>query len=208
MGIIAKQAKERELVPAGSHAARCFRMIHLGHIPDDGQFNKGYPVNKVILYFEIPNEMRVFSEERGEEPMSISKEYTVSLGEKSNLRGDLESWRGKTFTTDQLAGFDITDVISVPCLINVIHKTSKSTGNPYHYIAGISPMPKGMTCPDQINPSFIFDFDQNFNNLELLHEYFQDKIKSSVEYHDKMNPVSVQDAPMPTIDDIPDDLPF
>ena len=52
-------------------------------------------------------------------------------------------------------------------------------------------MPKGMDCPLPINPPFIFDYDANFDldTLELLHDFFKNKIKASAEYQAKMDPV-------------------
>lgn len=47
---------------------------------------------------ELPTELRVFSEKKGEQPLVIDKEYTLSMAEKSNLRKDLKLWRGKEFT--------------------------------------------------------------------------------------------------------------
>lgn len=209
MSVTAKETKPREITPAGSHIARCFSLIHYGHVPETDFNGNRVMMNKVRLSFELPNETRVFDPEKGEQPMSISKEYTVSLGEKSNMRKDLEGWRGKSFTAEELAGFDVLNIVGKPCLLNVIHKTSKSSGNNYAMISSISPLAKGMTCPDQINPTFIWDYDDHFDTsiLEGLHEFFQEKIKSSQEYKDKLNPVQVQDAPMPTAEDVPPEDP-
>jgi len=43
--------------------------------------------------------------------LMISKRYTMSLGEQSTLRKDLESWRGKKFTPEELQGFDLNACI-------------------------------------------------------------------------------------------------
>lgn len=214
MGITAKEGKKRELTPAGTHFARCYKMIHYGHVPDS-YMGEMKIVNKVKIDFELPNEMRVFDEAQGPQPMSISKEYTVSLNEGANLRKDLESWRGKAFTQDELQGFDITDIISAACLVTVIHKTS-AKGNQYAQIASISPVMKGTEAPAAINSTFVWDYEEHFdlNILENMHEYFQNIIKSSQEYKEKigLEDPDTQEVPFPSANDepdvIPDDLPF
>lgn len=209
MAITAKETKQRELTPAGSHVARCYKMIHFGHIPEM-YMGELKIQNKMRIDFELPHEMRMFDEK--EQPLSMSKDYTVSLSESSNLRKDLESWRGKVFTQDELSGFDVTAVIGASCMINVIHKVSKTSGKQYAIIASISPIPKGTECPDAINPTFIWDYEENFDEgiLENLHDWFKNQIKSSEEYKDKVSigDPDIQDAPMPELNDEPNDLPF
>jgi hypothetical protein len=46
----------------------------------------------------------------------ISKEFTLSMHEKSTLRQFLESWRGKAFTEKEALSFDVTALIGKPCL--------------------------------------------------------------------------------------------
>lgn len=213
MAITAKKTAQREPTPSGVFFARCYKLIHYGTIPDEYQ-GEHKLTNKVRIDWELPTEMHVFDPDKGEQPWSISKEYTLSLSEQANLRRDLESWRGKKFTDAELGGFDITKLLGVPCMINIAHKTSNSTGNVYAYVASVSPIPKGMTCPEPINPPFIWDYNENFDEsiLEAMNDFFKDKIKSSVEYKAKYDPIDIQDAPPPTVEDAPvegaDDLPF
>ena len=200
-GILATGNTEtkREIVPSGTHIARCYSMIHIGTVEWEWQGETKYS-NKIRVTFELPHEMRDFSGEQ--KPMVISKEYTLSLHEKSNLRRDLEGWRGKSFTNKELAHFDTTNLISKECNISIIHKTSKS-GNEFAQIGSISGMSKGTECPKQFNDSFIFNYEDNFNEdwLELQPEWIQDQIKNTDEYKNKMNQKKFQDTPT-------DDMPF
>ena len=209
--ITAKRGATREPVPSGTYPARLYKIIHYGTIPDT-YMGQQKLTNKIRFDWELPTEMRVFDPDKGEQPLSISKEYTLSMNEKSNLCHDIESWEGKKFTTDgEAESYDLTELIGRDCMINVAHKVAKGSGNTYAYIASISPMPKGMECPLPINPPFIWDYDANFDDsiLEGMHDFFKDKIKSSAEYQAKMDPIDVQEAPMPTAEDVPqDDLPF
>ena len=203
---------QRELTPAGNHIARCYSMIHIGTIQEEymGEPKMG---NKVRITWELPNELRTFKEENGEQPMVISKEYTLSMHEKSNLRKDLESWRGKGFTEDEAKEFDITKLLGVPCMLSIIHKVSKSEKQ-YATITSIASIPKGMDAPDQVNQNFEFNFCDSFSedNLESFPDFIKEKIKSSVEYIKLTNPNNENtaaniggssDTPAPE-----DDLPF
>ena len=47
------------------------------------------------------------------------------MAEKKQPKNSLKSWRGKDFTEDETKSFDITKLLGVPYMINIIHKTSK-----------------------------------------------------------------------------------
>jgi hypothetical protein len=145
-----------EPIPAGTYLARCYSMVQIGTVEEEFQGLKKQ-VNKVRITWELPTEMKVFNPEKGEQPQAISKEFTLSMHEKSSLRAFLTSWRGKGFTEDEAKEFDVTKLLGKPCMISIFHQASKS--NPeksYERIASISPVMKGMECPPQVNPSFEF----------------------------------------------------
>jgi hypothetical protein len=176
------QSKPRELIPAGNYAARCYQMIHIGTITETIK-GESKIMNKVRIGWELPTETRVFKEENGEQPFVTSKEFTLSMNEKSNLRKLLESWRGKPFTKEQAESFDITALLNVPCMLNIIHKVSEKTGNTYEEIASVTPMPKGFVCPPQVNPTFKWEYDNpDWMFFELLPQFIREKIESSKEY--------------------------
>ena len=211
MSLTAKRGATREPVPAGTYPARLYKIIHLGTIPDT-YLGQQKLTNKIRMDWELPTEMKVFDPDKGEQPLSISKEYTLSMNEKSNLCRDIESWESGKFQDDEQAeGYDILNLVGRDCMINVAHKVAAGSGNTYAYIASISPMPKGMVCPPAINPPFVWDYNENFDDSVLanMHQFFQDKIKSSAEYKAKLDPIDVQDVPDPV--EAPsenDDLPF
>ena len=76
-------------------------------------------------------------------PFLIKRDYRASLHEKAGLRKDLEAWRGRPFTPTELLGFDLENVVGVPCTLNVIQKAG-SKGGIFSNIAGIMPLAKGM----------------------------------------------------------------
>jgi hypothetical protein len=176
-----KQTKTFDPVPSGNHVARCYSMIHIGTIEDEYQGEKKR-LNKVRITWELPNETKVFNAEKGEQPYSISKEYTLSMHEKATLRHDLESWRGKGFTEEEANSFDITKLLGKPCMLNVIHKTSKS-GNQYSAISSISSIPKGMVAPEQVNDTFEFSYnDFSQSKFDSLPDWLKDKMRATPEY--------------------------
>ena len=180
MGITAKNTGGNfELVPAGNHIARCYSMIEIGTIHDET-----YNVDRKVvrISWELPNERKVFNPEKGEQPFSIHKKYTLSLSEKANLRKDLESWRGKGFTEKEAEKFDITKLLGVTCMLNVIHKAA-ANGNLYANVVGISPIPKGIECPPQHNETFILSYeDWDQKKFEGLPDWLKKEIEQSKEY--------------------------
>ena len=191
----------REPVPTGVFPARCYKLMHFGTVYDK-RLDK--MINKLRIDWELPTEMKVFDEAKGPQPLSISKDYTASFNEKSNLYKDLSSWLGDLSKYDE---FELDQILGNECMVNIQHKVS-GAGNTYAYVASITPMPTGMNCPPPVNPQFVWDYENHFDDgvLENMHEYFRDLIKSSVEYKLKMNPPDIQDAPPPTLDDMPNAL--
>ena len=171
----------REIIPSGSYIARTYSMVVLGTHEEEFQGVKKM-VKKVRITWELPTETRVFKEENGEQPFVISKEYTMSLAEKANLRAMIESWAGKTMTPEQISGFDLTKLLGKTCMIGIKHKLAKN-GKTYAEISTVSPLPKGTVCPVPYNPVVEFNidfFDQTVFNA--LPKFLQEKITSSEEY--------------------------
>lgn len=199
----------RELIPAGNYVARCYQMIEIGTVTDF-VMGKQVQAKKVRIGWELPTELRVFREEKGEQPLVISKEYTLSMNEKANLRKDLKSWRGKDFTEDEAKCFDITKLIGVPCMLNIIHKPKVSDPtSSYEQIAGITPLPKGFKAPAQINPTFCLSYDSfNQEMYDSLPDFIKTKMQGSLEYAEMKNPHAKSFVDANEITEPVDDLPF
>ena len=179
-------SKKFEIIPAGSYPARCYSMIEMGTNQETYQ-GVDKMVNKVRITWELPTETMVFKEERGPEPRVISKEFSLSMHEKANLRGFLESWRGRSFTDNEAKAFDVTNLLGVPCLLSITHKTANN-GNTYANISSVSLLPKGMECPEMINERQELSFD-NFKEelFESLPDFIKEKIQTSQEYQSRNN---------------------
>jgi len=197
--IIKSTGVQSEPCPAGNHVARCIGLIDLG--TQEYTFaGKPKRSRKVLVKWELPNERKVFSEEKGEQAHVLSKEYTMSLSEKANLTKDLQSWRGKPFTEQELDGFDLKTILGVACLLMVIHNEKG-----YAEIASVAALPKGMTVPAQENPSEYLSLDSFDKTIfDSLPDYQKDKIKASPEYKNLGSPETPSWSDMgEEVDDIP-----
>lgn len=83
-------------------------------------------------------------------PFMVSQKYTLSLGEKANLRRDLESWRGKPFSEAELSGFDVERLVGVNCFLNLVQVVAQN-GRTYTNIKGIMPLPRGIEPMKPVN---------------------------------------------------------
>ena len=188
MAIIATNKKvEVEIVEAGSYPARVYQMIQMGNIAGfQGQIQ-----NKVRIGFELPTELKVFKEEKGEQPRVISQEYTLSFHEKSKLRKVIEACDPNALKVGEdgfLEEVDIEQLIGKECLITIAHKASKE-GNQFAYIDGVTRLPKGMVCPKAINEPIVLSYDKWKQEIfDALPDFLKDKIKSSQEYQRMINP--------------------
>lgn len=135
MPVIAKEEKNYEAIPVGMQQAVCAMVCDIGTHQGEYQ-GKVTSRHQVVVIWEL-DEKKTEGQFAGE-PFQMSKFYTLSLGEKANLRKDLESWRGKPFTSEELQGFDLENLVGVNCFLNVIEDKDKQR------IAAIAPLPKNM----------------------------------------------------------------
>lgn len=211
MAIKSAQVPARELIPAGNYVAICYSMIQIGTI-DNTYKGVTKKTPKVRLGWELCDELKVFKEGEPAKPLVIEKEYSLYMTDKSNLRKDLESWRGATWTDKEAEDFDITKLVKAACMLNIIHHTADS-GKVYEKISGITKLPKSIPPPKPFNPTRVLEFD-NWNQqlFESLPDFITDQIKTSLEYQKMVNPGETYTddnaSHYTPDDDNPDDLPF
>jgi len=204
MGLLATapEGGDFELAPEGNHLAVCYMVCDLGYHEKEWQ---GVTNSKrqVRLAFELSGAAM----EDGQ-PFSVSQNYTLSLSPKANLTRDLQSWRGKQFTDEELQGFDLFNVLGKPCLVNVIHNKSQDGQKTYANIASIAALPKGMAVPETANSLVRFsldEFDQNvFNSLP-------DWLQKKINVHGIDQPPAYQSenpAPQGAVNFEDNDIPF
>ena len=209
MAIIAKNIGGNfEKAPVGNHVAICIRMSEIGTVVSewDGQKKEQY---KVRITWELPNKKTKINEK--EVPFTIARTYTLSMHEKSSLRQILESWRGKGFSKKEAANFDISKLLGVPCLLQIIHKDA-TNGKTYANISSIATLPNGTEKPTAYYELIEFSYG-NENKKEMfdkLPKYEQDMIAKTPEYITWQNSINVNfklDEPLP-VNEEEDDLPF
>lgn len=169
------------VIEAGSYPARCVGVIDLGI--QHNEFT-GKDQERVRLVWELPTERVEMDGE--DKPRWLSKPYTASLHEKATLRKDLDAWRGKPFTQEELSGFDLHNVLNAPCILSVVNQEGKN-GSVYAKVGGISKIMKGMEVPPLENPMFSFDMDADDAEtvLESLPKWMQDEVKNSITWKAK-----------------------
>lgn len=173
---------EKKIIPQGNHVARCYGMIEIGTV-DEVIMGEKKQIHKILIDWELPNETAVFKEENGEQPFVYSKDFTLSMNEKANLRKMITAWTGKQMNDAEAEAFDVTSLIGQSCMLNIVHNKSKDGTKTYANLAGVTPLPKGFACPPQVNPSRLLEYE-NWNQEVFmgLPAWLSDKICTSKEY--------------------------
>ena len=171
---------ENKIPDSGTYPARCIQVIDLWTQHTEWQWQQKEQ-RKIRLTFELPTEL--VDQSKWEQPFVVSKNYTLSLSDKSKLREHLESWRGTEFTQQELEWFDIHNILGKECTIGVIHETSQDGKKTYANISTVGKAMKGMNAPEAINPLVYLnleDFDQSI--YDSLPEFLRNKIAESKEF--------------------------
>lgn len=207
MGLIAKESGGSGFAPVneGLHQAVAYSLYDLGtHLIE--KFGKH--AHQILIIWELPEE-RIDIEKDGKMqnlPRVVSKKYTLSLGEKANLRKDLQTWRGKAFTPDELKGFDVRNILGKSCQIQVIH--AKANEKTYANISAIMPPAKGSAPLTPENPVRYYSIIDHGQTIpEGTPEWITDIIKESDEWAAFHSTVS-DDGPPISDAPIDDDVPF
>ena len=217
MGQILKNSgldREFQIVDEGTHIAICTAVVGIG--PQETHFGEK---EQLKIRFEIPGERLVYEKDgvEHEGPMIVWKTYTASLNEKANLRKDLESWRSRKFTDEELNGWDIGAIVGKPCMITIVH--SENNGKTYANVATVTGVPKGTTAPAAENDLIDFNFDDYTDEaLSALPEWLQEKVADGVKLRAEQKARAIEvdrvsyaakTAPVePLTDFVDDDMPF
>lgn len=162
MAILAKGSEGGDFkpVPEGAHLARCVTVVDCGMQKTTWNDEDKWQ-HKVWIAFEIPAVRVEWTDKEDKEhegPALIGKLYTNSIYEKAALGQHLASWRGKSFTSKEVAdGFDVGVLIDKPCQISVTHKQSKDGSKTYANITGIMGLPAGLEAPPRETDLTLYD---------------------------------------------------
>jgi hypothetical protein len=105
------------------------------------------------IQWELPNESRQLGAFAGD-VFRVGTIYTRSLHPKASLRADLESWRGRKFSPEELKQFDISKLLGAPCLLQV-GRSEKDRAK----VLAVMSVPKGMAVPELVNETLLFSLD-------------------------------------------------
>lgn len=155
-----------EIVPEGTYIGRCFKIIDLGTQTSEWQGEKKQQKKVLVCWELLDDEVRM---DDGR-PFSVAKKYTASLHEKAQLRKDLEAWRGKKFTDEELEGFDLKNVMGVYCMIQVVHSTDGQYAN-------INAIMSTKEKPVAVNPNVYFDVSEP--DMEVF-DSLSDRLKEQI----------------------------
>ena len=203
-----------ERCPSGMHLGRCYRIVDLGTQKSEYMGQVKY-LHKIMLGWEIHG-----TDDNGKplnimdgRPFAIFKNYTLSWSEKANLRLDLQSWRGKAFTQEEMRKFDLKNILGAWCMINVIERAGQN-GNTYANVDGVTPVPaiiKQNGLPQAVNKNELFNLQEpDMALFEAFSDNLKTKITSSPEWQKLQGkspePVKAhQGSPEVSVDD---DIPF
>lgn len=192
--VTAKVGGDFEPHPEGQFPAVCVDVVDLGQKVEEYQGQKKV-MPKVALVFASGERQK----DEGKSLALLTTEMTNSASDKGNLRPFLESWRGKSYTPEQVAdGLPLHKLHAQSALVTVEHVITKK-GNRFAKIRAISPLPKVMPVPEGLaeeytRPKFLTD-----KKAQYAKELAEHKAKT---------PKADEFPEIPPQDDEDDDLPF
>lgn len=174
-----KGGGEFEMTPEGTYVGRCYKIIDLGTQTTTGQYGTKEQ-HKVMISWELLDDEVKMDDGR---PFSATQWYTVSLHEKSKLRSDLEAWRGKKFTKEELEGFNLANVLGSYCMIQVVHSEDGKYANVNAIMSFKGEKPK------PVNPDVVFDIDEP--DMEVFNA-MSDNMKAKIQAAPEWKPAKVE----------------
>jgi len=165
----------------GRWLAICTSIIDLG-TQTSTWMGKASTRRKVRLTWELPEQKM----DDGR-PFIIGRKYTLSIGKKSSLKRDLESWRGRPFNDAELGGFELRNVLGKPCELVIMEKETKDGVA----VSSIIPIKNGTKVPKPVNPLICFSLEPGEYDPKVyaqLSDRTRETIASSPEYRALVSP--------------------
>src|ERR1035437_6665845 len=103
----------------GAYPARIYQILHIGTVAGF----QGTMQNKVRIVFEFPTEMKVFDQAKGEQPQSLSQDYTLSFHEKATLTKVIKACDPKALKVGEdgfMEEYEVENLLGKSCLVTVI----------------------------------------------------------------------------------------
>lgn len=162
-----------EIVPEGAYVGRCIKVIDLGTQTTTGQYGTKQTKQVMITWELLDKDVKM----QDGRPFAATQFYTASLHEKAKLRKDLEAWRGKKFTDEELEGFDLKNVLGAYCMLQVVHSQDGQYANVNAIMAYKGEKVEG------VNELMAFDIhDPDMTVFNALSDKMRIKITSTPEW--------------------------
>lgn len=193
-------------VPEGTHFAVCDMVVDFGKQKTTYMGDETIK-HQIYIRWQIPAERVEWKDgdnQKHEGPAVIGKTYTLSLGEKANLRKDLQAWRGRAFTEEELRGFDVSKLLGVAATVTVNH--SEKNGKTYANVTSVGGIPKGMDRPTAEGSTYLYDND-NEGTYDSLPKWMKEKLDLRIRSTAEIGKTDPND-PNAWRDDLDDDVPF
>lgn len=177
-------------VEAGVYMAVCIGFVDLGEQYSEKFKNYSY---KGMYIWEFPGETIEIDGEQ--KPRQLSKEFTISASNKSNLRKFIETWNSRSYSDEDFMEFDVFEQVGKPCQLNVVLNETKEYAN----VDNLMPIPKGFPAPTTTTEHIKWDMNAWDDALfDKLPEWIQEKIKKSTQYQKDHAPETPVEVKAPT----------
>ena len=155
MSLTLKTNGDFETLAKGQYSGTCYRIVDLGTTEQEYEGVKSKK-KRIQITFEVTGSIDGTNEHEMQDgrPFAVSHTYTASLFESASLRKHLVSWRGKNFTEEEEAGFDVTKLLGCTANVEVGHT---SGGNAK--IIGLYKPDGGIQKVASVNEQIMFDLD-------------------------------------------------
>ena len=182
MSLIASKAgggNSANTIEAGTYPAVCVSLIDIG-VQYNPKWEKS--ASKLVIQWELIGE--TITVDGKEVNRTISKTLTNSLNEKSALFKLLISWRGRDFTEEEFAHFDLHNILGAPCMLTI--SNSERDGKTFANVETAGKMMKGMTVKPTL-PLFSFDLDTDpLEKMRDIPKWIVDRIEASETYKERI----------------------
>lgn len=176
---------KQEPIEAGSYPARVVQIIDLGlqtQQPWQGQAKP--PAHMIRITYELVDEFCL--DENGDEledkPRWISEDFALLSMKAERAKSTL---RYNAIDPEDTSDGDFTGLIGMACNVTVVQKKSKTTGNVYNNVGGVTAVrPKDAArMAELVNPPKVFVLDEpDLEVFQSLPDWLQDKVKENLEY--------------------------
>ncbi|MBW2421253.1 MAG: hypothetical protein JRH19_22110 [Deltaproteobacteria bacterium] len=161
--------------PTGIHPAVCVWLVDLGtqNTNFGGQSSKK---EQILIGWELPGQTR-----RDGKNFVVHKFYNAILSPRAALRQDLEAWRAKPFTPAELDGFDLKNILGVPCTLPISHNEKGS--RVFAKVGTPLPLDRGADTPSATLQTIAYDIKDPIP--DSLPDWIRKKIAASDEHLDR-----------------------